>query len=1246
MRRGRHLARTVIALLAVVAAWAIVVNGVVLALNAPPLRTRVARKLGRIAQAALGVPVGVGSVRIGLFPARLVLRDVVVGAPDRPVLAIRVVELGAGDLRLRDREFVLQELAIRGVRIHAAAPAATGSGGSEPWLRLAVDQLLVEDVVIDRLELPSGIVFTARELEARWSRRDGGSELAGVVHVNGFTVAAPGLERTGGSLAAWGRLRDGGWEVGRLRGRGDGWRVDLRGGGRWAGGGWRTEGEVEADLAILERTVGIGAGLEGTVRVGGEFGGTALGPVVQARVEGGPVGVAGFTVGALTGDVRIDAGGLEATLGEAQVLGGTVSGRYTLERFGAPWRHRIRANGSAIAVDALLAQLGVDPAGLAGSLDGELELEWSGRRFGAGLGKAVAAVRPRPGDVPAAGTVRVALEGDGALRFSTEGLTLAGAPVSWSGPLTLGSWLPDWRAEFTRLGVPVISRLLRGWVGEEVLPAGLDGLASGTVSLSGPFSALQIEGAVETRPLSYGPISLDLLAGSFRIEDGVLLVDQAVGSAGTGRLEADGTLTFADGTVRLDIAVDRWPLERLARWAGLDQQVTGSVDGFGTMTGRLDAPEVASRLLLAEVGFGGVPFGSGAAQLDVRDGVVRLDALRVGPLAADVLVDFAAERAVLEGSLTGFRLDGLAPVLGRLAGGPVELAVTADFPFARPAGRVTVQGASGLSGSAELDGESVHFAVERVDRWRLAGGGRLSGGGFEGEVEASVAALRALLTDLSGAPSGLGGRVAGRAALSALPGGGVRLEGRLEEAEFEIGEERAVLAAPAAFTYADGAMELAGARLVSGQSSLFVRGGRRADGTLFGNFAGQLPLALLGLLWPDSAPRGQVEAIGELSGTDAAPRVEGTARVFSASLRVPGFDAPITNLAGFVELSGAAVRIDGLRFSYGSGTGVCSGQVLLADAPELDLGIDFENLRYPLSVNLVPRLTGSARLTGRLDDLLLSGRATLLRTVYRRDVSLEKLVAEEFFAPQRTVAVADAIRLDLRVAVPGTLVIETTLASLIASGELRVVGNTSVPAVIGRLEALPGAESEVFGTRYEVDRAVVTFANPALIEPAIDVLARTEVDDVQITVSLNGKLDRLAMTLNSSPPMPEMDILSMLFTGQRADDAAPLQTGVMASTFLTGQLASAATKRARTMLDLQEFRVDPYFAAESGQPAARVTVTKQFSPSWSATVASNLESNREEVIKTRWRVAPGLFLVASRDADGTYSLDVKWLRRY
>jgi autotransporter translocation and assembly factor TamB len=516
------------------------------------------------------------------------------------------------------------------------------------------------------------------------------------------------------------------------------------------------------------------------------------------------------------------------------------------------------------------------------------------------------------------------MDGGNALRFATEGLKLAGAPVGWHGPLTLGSWIPDWRLDFAGLKVPVAARLLRGWVGEEVLPVGLNGAVTGTVSLSGPFTDLRVEGAVENRPLSYGPISFDVLAGSFRVEDGVLLVDRATGSAGTGQLEADGELAFADGTLRLDLAAERWPLERLARWAEVEQSVAGTVDAVGTLTGRLDSPRLSSRLMLSDVAFAGVSFGGGTAQLQIGDGIVRLDGLRVGPLAADVVVDVGRERATIDGSLAGFRLGGVAPVLARLAGGPVDLTVSADFPFAQPAGRLTVAGINGLSGFAELDGDRLRVAVERVDRWRLGGDATRAAGGLVGRVEVSIAALRETLADLAGSPVGLSGRVSGSADVSIAPDGEVRLAGQVAEADLEVGGQRAALARPAAFSFEHGDVRVPGLQLAGEGSSLFVRGGRLADGTLFGNFAGEMSLAPLGLFWPDSDPRGRVEAIGELSGTDAAPRIEGTARVTGASLRVPGSmlrlpASPVSSAVGCRDPGSTACA------SPGSGAGVCSG---------------------------------------------------------------------------------------------------------------------------------------------------------------------------------------------------------------------------------------------------------------------------------------------------------------------------------
>jgi hypothetical protein len=104
--------------------------------------------------------------------------------------------------------------------------------------------------------------------------------------------------------------------------------------------------------------------------------------------------------------------------------------------------------------------------------------------------------------------------------------------------------------------------------------------------------------------------------------------------------------------------------------------------------------------------------------------------------------------------------------------------------------------------------------------------------------------------------------------------------------------------------------------------------------------------------------------------------------------------------------------------------------------------------------------------------------------------------------------------------------------------------------------------------------------------------------------------------------------------------------GALASSFLTDQLTGAVTKRARTLLDVDQMRVDPFAATQSGSPTARLTVVKRMNRDWTVTVATNLAANREEVVTSRWRLRQGIYLEANREVDGSYSLEVKWQRRY
>ncbi|MFZ5788443.1 MAG: hypothetical protein ACOY3Y_18565, partial [Acidobacteriota bacterium] len=508
LSRRPHLSRTSIGILLAIAAWLALAAGAARLLSHSGVRARAATWLSRELQAALGQPVRIGDVRLSLVPPRLSLLDVAVGPSDDPSITIRTCEVAPGQLRVADREIVINQLRVDGVALRATLPKVGTESESEPWVRVIVRQLEVHDVVIEKLELPSGMVVRARGVEASWhgSRRQPVS--GAVAQVGWFALEVPGLEPVSGSISAWGRLTPTGWEIGRLRGGGLGWSADVRGTGTDSGA-VRVSGRVTGDLAVVDRVVDVGAGLVGEVSAEVEFASSRGSFSLDATVALAHCEVVGFSLDDLEGEVHLTEQGLEASLTGARFSGGSLEGSYTLAHFGPPWSHRVALRGEGVEIGGFLAQLGVDPAGLSAESRISAELAWHGERIRAGSGTAVVDLQDRPGDVPAAGRLVITLDRDGALRFASPALVVAGAPIDWSGTLALGAWIPNWTIRGERVPVAAVARLLRGWVGSDVLPPELRGELVADLRLRGPFEEVTVVGDVAVAPVAFGPIDVD-----------------------------------------------------------------------------------------------------------------------------------------------------------------------------------------------------------------------------------------------------------------------------------------------------------------------------------------------------------------------------------------------------------------------------------------------------------------------------------------------------------------------------------------------------------------------------------------------------------------------------------------------------------------------------------------------------------------------------------------------------------------
>jgi len=1246
-RRGAHFSRTLIAFLAVLAVWLGALVWGASMLQRPAVRRWMARQLAAQLSQALGERVAVREARVGLVPPRVGLLDVEVGPAGAPVLAMAVVEVSPGSLRFAEREIVIDTVRARGVRLDMQLPDAPASSGSRSWLRVRVKQVEVEDVEVCRLAVPSGTVLRVSDLDAlvTGSRR---TPLAAVVaRASEVRVEVPGLEPLAGSVQAWGKSVPGAFEIRRLVAAGEGFRIDGRAkvGGRTV----RGEGLARVDLAWLDRAVRAGADLEGEVALDWRLSWDAASTwAVTAAVASPGAGAAGFVVRGLEGEIEVGPDGIEASLARGRLAGGAVEGSYRLAPLGDPWRHAAAVRGEGLSLAAFVELLGVDAAGLGAALEASAELTWNGSDLAHGHGTAVASLRPREADVPAAGRVHVALEGDGRLRLSAHDLSLAEAPASWEGTITLGDWVPNWSIQVKKARVETVARLLRGWIGADVLPDPLRGTTAIDVRLRGPFEDLTVVGDVAVAPVAFGPVEADAVSASLRVGGGVVRFEDGLVFVGPGRLSCSGELAFGRGGA-LDFAISGQgvPLERAVGWSGLSVPLAGTVGVEGHLGGTLDEPRLQARVHLAQVLAAGVPFGSGHGQVDLEGGVLTVDALQVGPFTAAARLDLRQREAEVSARVAGLGLQGISPPLARLAGGELDLNLGGRFSFDAPAGRLQVASAGGGRGFVELDPQGVRIDVARPGVWRLSGGLSQREQGYGGEVGFSIESLNELLHDLADIEMPVHGYLVGVANVTLEPSRPARIDGTVRELAVSVEDEEARLERPFSFEVEGSRMELGSAILVGEHASVTAGGVRESDGRLQGRIDGELPAALLELVWPEARPTGSVTVHAEIGGTDASPRFAGTAQVREASLALPGVPAPVTHVNGTIALIPEAVRLDDVEFTLLGGSGRCSGQVTLSPRLELDLALRFNRLRWPLGSGLNPVLAGTARLVGPLDNLSLSGEATLQRTLYTRDLDLQRLIIEGVLAPVRARA-ADAapVALNLGVEVPGTLELRTDLARLVARGTLRVIGTSAEPGVLGSLEALPGGELEVSGARYELLRGQVSFTDPQAIRPYLDLLARSSVQGFEITVGLVGTLDRMTPTFSSTPPLPEWDIISLISMGKRAEEAGSVQAGTVASSFLTDQLTGAVASRARTLLDVDQLRVDPFAATESGDPTARLTVVKQLSRNWSVTVATNLTSNREEVITSRVRLGQGLFLDAQRQADGSYSVEVKWQHRY
>jgi len=252
------------------------------------------------------------------------------------------------------------------------------------------------------------------------------------------------------------------------------------------------------------------------------------------------------------------------------------------------------------------------------------------------------------------------------------------------------------------------------------------------------------------------------------------------------------------------------------------------------------------------------------------------------------------------------------------------------------------------------------------------------------------------------------------------------------------------------------------------------------------------------------------------------------------------------------------------------------------------------------------------------------------------------------------------LKFDVKILVPSTLHVDNNLVKMVASADLQLQGTYDRPLLFGRAEVERG-ELIFEGRRYKVTRGTIEFTNPARLDPFFDVEAETNVrvpgQTYRVTVRAAGTTDKLRPTLESDPPLPEPDVVALLFSEARRTEAAELralqpgnsnqrQTDIL-TTRAVQVFADPISQGVAQTFGVDTFQLTPNFTDPYGQtsrvnPSARLTIGKRISDRAYLTFSRSLNTTvYDQIILLEYDASDRLSWLLSRNEDQSYALEFR-----
>jgi translocation and assembly module TamB len=407
---------------------------------------------------------------------------------------------------------------------------------------------------------------------------------------------------------------------------------------------------------------------------------------------------------------------------------------------------------------------------------------------------------------------------------------------------------------------------------------------------------------------------------------------------------------------------------------------------------------------------------------------------------------------------------------------------------------------------------------------------------------------------------------------------------------------------------------------------------------------GAVNLQLMQIFDPDLRASGQLKLNIDSHGALGRNLFGGEIEIAGANLSTNTSPVGLVNANGVLKLTSDRLEITKLSGTVGGGEIDAQGAIILRPKIQFDLGATAKGakLLYPQGVR--ENVNANLRLTGSIDQALLSGSVNLADVSFTPAFDISAAVNQLSGGVEAPPTRGFAQNLNLNIAVNSSSnanLVSRTL-SVAGSANLQVRGTAAEPVILGRV-SLSSGDVILNGNRFVLTGGTIQFINPAITQPVLNVSLTTTIQQYKIDLRFQGPSDQMRTQYTSDPSLPPADIINLLAFGQTTEASAANSTPMnqQAEGLVASQVSSQVTSRVSKAAGISQLSISPVLAGgtASGPPGANITIQQRVTGNLFVTFSTNVASTQGQTIQGQYQVSPRVAISATRDPNGGFAVD-------